>query len=140
MPRRPNTPCALCGKLLWPTKKCRDLSLGQICHECRRKTIWHGTLRSYDRKGCRCDQCRAVKTARVQHIPVKIRKLVYTRDEETCQLCMTKVDMTLESRHPMSPTLDHIECQSWALIPDNSPSNLRLAHRSCNSRRGARAA
>ena len=36
----------------------------------------------------------------------------------------------------MAATLDHIECRAWALIPDDTPRNLRLAHRLCNSTRG----
>jgi hypothetical protein len=33
-------------------------------------------------------------------------------------------------------SLDHIIPQSMQLIPDHSPSNLRLVHRWCNSARG----
>lgn len=138
MPRRPNNPCARCGKLLWPTKKSLADSAGQVCHECRRSSITHGTIHSYDSKCCRCAECRAAKVARVQHIPAKIRKLIYQRDNFVCQICHRPVDLSLPHNHPLQATLDHIECQSWALIPDNSQRNLRLAHRACNSRRGAR--
>jgi len=140
MPRNPNTPCAVCGKMLWPTTKLRETSLGQICHPCRRVTIKHGTQHAYDVKGCRCDVCRKARTASVQNIPLKVREFVYSRDGLVCQLCHEPVDTSLPSQHSMSATLDHIECQSWVLIPNNRVENLRLAHRSCNSRRGARAA
>ena len=65
-----------------------------------------------------------------------LRSAIYERDQWTCQLCMLPVDNTLPPHHPWAATLDHIECQSWTLIPDHSPSNLRLAHRMCNSIRG----
>lgn len=139
MPRRPNTPCARCSKLLWPTNKTADRSAGQVCHDCRRTTVVHGTLHAYDRKGCRCKQCTAVKVATVQQIPAHVRADVYRRDGFICQLCSQPVDMGLPKNHPLGATLDHIECISWALLPDNSARNLRLAHRACNSSRGARA-
>ena len=66
------------------------------------------------------------------------RLALYERDAWTCQLCHLAVDPLLPPSHPWAATLDHIECQSWTLIPDHSPSNLRLAHRMCNSLRGDR--
>ena len=75
-----------------------------------------------------------IKTNRI--IPPSVRALVYDRDAATCQLCSTRVDMALPPSHPYGPTLDHIICQSWTLIPDHSAQNLRLAHRMCNSIRG----
>ena len=68
------------------------------------------------------------------------RFAIYERDSWTCQLCGDPVDRTLDPKDVMAATLDHIECRSWALIPDDSSENLRLAHRSCNSKRGNRAA
>jgi hypothetical protein len=64
------------------------------------------------------------------------RRAIYERDTWICQLCGDPVDPTLPPSDVWAATLDHIECQSWALIPDHSPSNLRLAHRWCNSVRG----
>jgi len=57
------------------------------------------------------------------------------RDGWRCHLCRGSVDSSLPYQHRMAGTRDH-------LIPvkdggDDSPANLRLAHRSCNSRRGA---
>lgn len=126
--RSSDNPCS-CGRPLWRGTK--------ICRDCQRSNIKHGTCHAYDRRGCRCDECRMAKTARVQHIPVSVRKFVYERDKSVCQLCNKPVNMSLDSRHPESPTLDHIECISWTLFPNNSAENLRLAHRSCNSSRGA---
>ena len=58
---------------------------------------------------------------------------IYERDHWTCQLCMAPVDRSLPPEDKWSATLDHIECQSWTLLPDHSAGNLRLAHRVCNS-------
>lgn len=68
-----------------------------------------------------------------------MRHEIYKRDAFTCQLCYLPVDIELNYVHAMSATLDHIIPQSWMLIPDHSPANLRLAHRACNSARGAQA-
>lgn len=67
--------------------------------------------------------------------PVR-RLALYERDAWTCQLCSAPVDPTLPRSDDWAPSLDHIECQSWALIPDHSDANLRLAHRWCNAVRG----
>lgn len=66
-------------------------------------------------------------------IEPSVRYAIYDRDKWVCQLCMDRVDPTLLSPDPWAASLDHIECQSWVLFPDHSPSNLRLAHRWCNS-------
>lgn len=66
------------------------------------------------------------------------RLALYERDGWVCQLCFQPVNRERHYLAPDAPTLDHIECQSWVLIPDHSPSNLRLAHRACNSLRGNR--
>ena len=63
------------------------------------------------------------------------RALVYVRDAGVCQLCLTVVDMDLPPTHAWGPTVDHIICQSWTLLPDHRATNLRLAHRWCNSKR-----
>lgn len=66
------------------------------------------------------------------------RRALYERDNWTCQLCGEPVDpSTYGARYP---TLDHIEPQSLALIPDHSDRNLRTAHLSCNAKRGNRTA
>lgn len=117
----------------------------------------HGNKRGYQILGCRCDACREWKRvsdrrymdgyrARIGHgrarsgrVDAPTRLRVYARDKGVCRLCGQPVDLSLPYRHPLAATVDHIECQSWALIPDHSADNLRLAHRSCNSRRGNRA-
>lgn len=64
------------------------------------------------------------------------RQAIYERDCWTCQICFHPVDPDLHYLDDMAASLDHIEPRSWALIPDDRPSNLRMAHRICNSRRG----
>lgn len=64
------------------------------------------------------------------------RLAIYERDGWICQLCLEPVDPSLHYLDDWAASLDHIEPQAWALIPDHSPSNLRLAHRWCNSVRG----
>lgn len=65
-----------------------------------------------------------------------VRAGIYERDSWTCQLCFNPVDPALRAPHVWSATLDHVIPQSHMLIPDHSPSNLRLAHLWCNSARG----
>lgn len=64
------------------------------------------------------------------------REAIYERDDFTCQLCFELVDRDADYLDDWAPSLDHIEPQSAALIPDHSPENLRTAHRWCNSVRG----
>lgn len=69
-------------------------------------------------------------------ISPKARQAIYERDSWTCQLCMMPADGSLHHLDRWAPSLDHIIPQSQQLIPDHSPSNLRLVHRWCNSARG----
>ncbi|MGZ6772828.1 MAG: HNH endonuclease [Ilumatobacteraceae bacterium] len=68
------------------------------------------------------------------------RLAIYERDGWTCQLCAEPVDPSLDPQDRMAATLDHIAPRALTLFPDDSPENLRLAHRACNSARGIRAA
>lgn len=85
-------------------------------------------------RGCRTSE-RARRRGRFKIRPAD-RLAIYERDGWVCQLCMTPVDREAHYLDDQAPSLDHIECRSWALIPDHSPENLRLAHRLCNSFRG----
>ena len=51
-----------------------------------------------------------------------------------CWLCGRPIDFTAEWKHPMSFTADHVEPLA---LGGNVRGELRPAHRSCNSRRGA---
>ena len=59
-------------------------------------------------------------------------------EEEThCYLCGQWVDQTLSPKHPMSRTADHVhERQLGGALLDRA--GLRMAHRRCNGRKGAR--
>jgi len=69
-------------------------------------------------------------------ISAKVRQAIYERDGWVCQLCEIPVDPEAAVNTLWSATLDHIIPQSHQLVPDHSPSNLRLAHLWCNSARG----
>ena len=64
-------------------------------------------------------------------VSLKIRREVYARDANVCQLCYGDVDITLPWTDAWSASLDHVCCVSWNGRDDNV-DNLRLAHRWCN--------
>lgn len=168
MARRPDTPCAKCGELLWGGSTSRPAG-ERICRSCRSDPAWQAHLRqkSLTRRrerrpsraaarscrGCgvpgalRCDPCRlARQRASWQRKNAKRRGAapigpalsvaqLGERDGWRCHLCRRKVDPALPYQHRLAGTRDH-------LVPvsdggDDSPANLRLAHRSCNSSRQA---
>lgn len=112
-PRR--EPCAVCGELV-VGKVTSDRPMHSAC---RPQKFWANAIQISDRD----------------------RLAIYERDAWTCQLCGDPVDRTLDPiRDAMAATLDHIAPRSLTLFPDDSPENLRLAHRACNSRRCNRVA
>ena len=70
-------------------------------------------------------------------ISTERRRGLYERDNWTCAICHEPTSRVYTATNPWSPTLDHIEPQSRALIPDHSDANLRTAHALCNAMRGA---
>jgi 5-methylcytosine-specific restriction endonuclease McrA len=58
-------------------------------------------------------------------------------EETHCWICHQWVDQGLPREHPMSRTVDHVEpvARGGVGVPDRA--GVRLAHRSCNSRRGS---
>lgn len=61
---------------------------------------------------------------------------IYERDHWRCGVCRKRADRRLQWPHPMSPSLDHV-----VPIADGGPhtrANVRLAHLTCNTGRGAR--
>lgn len=103
------------------------------CAQCLEPFARHGQASRFCSTACR------KKARRTWKIATRDRMAIYERDGWTCQLCLESVDRDLMTTDPLSdwaPSLDHIEPQAWALIPDHSPTNLRLAHRWCNSVRG----
>lgn len=59
------------------------------------------------------------------------------REESICWLCNTWVDQTLDPRDPMSRTADHL-IQLDHKGPPLARTNLRAAHRRCNTARSNR--
>lgn len=110
-------PCAHCGNNF--VGKTGSLYCSTRCHE---GASWR---RRYDARG-------------EFYINPRTRQEIYARDGWTCQLCGDPVDKDAPVNTMGAPTLDHIIPQSLQLVPDHSPSNLRLAHLLCNSKRGNR--
>ncbi len=112
------------------------------CAWCRESFAFDRNVTTYPARYCslRCGRKAGKARREQQHgrfaISPAERLAIYERDAWTCQLCHEPVDPSLHWSDSMAASLDHIECQSWSLIPDHSPSNLRTAHRLCNSIRG----
>lgn len=62
--------------------------------------------------------------------------VVFKRDRWICQICHHRVSRLLTGRDRMGPTLDHVIPLSKG--GEHSYKNTRLAHRSCNSAKGAK--
>lgn len=142
---RRNRPCDACGTTASMTRVQRYCSpeCGAIAAS-RRRTAAVPTY--YTCQGCGdevprpptrgqapkwCESCR--RDRRRIEIPPSVRQAVYERDGWICQICLDPVDPSLPPGSMWRPSLDHIVCRSWTDEPDNSPQNLRLAHKWCNS-------
>lgn len=116
-----------------PTQKYRPAK-PKNCATCGKKIAGRGV-------SIYCVQCGAKERQRTSfYIRPADRLAIYERDGWVCQLCGDPVRRDVSGHHPLAASLDHIECQSWVLIPNHDPSNLRTAHRGCNSSRGNRRA
>lgn len=69
----------------------------------------------------------------VAHEPYTLREIA-ERDQFKCGICRFVVRMDFVFPHDRSPTIDHIVPVSEG--GDDIPSNVRLAHFICNTRRG----
>lgn len=99
-------------------------------------TCWSpGTPARYCSKRCSSGAAKAAHGRRFAPSPV-VRREIYERDDWVCQLCFEPVDGDLPWADQWAATLDHIIPRSKQAIPDDSPANLRLAHRWCNAVRG----
>lgn len=156
-------PCAGCGKLLWRSTTSRPEGQAR-CRDCWRAEAAHGSAAKYQKHGCRCDVCRSGQAARQREkaaahrertgqslyaqyrsadadsrsggwISRKRRLAIYERDGWTCHICRQAVDRD-DPNGDLAPSLDHIVPRS--LGGPNADDNLACAHRSCNSKRGAR--
>lgn len=108
------------------------------CVWCGSRFVRLGMASPYCSKPCnRKDRRRNERQCRRhQWISHADRFAVYERDGWICQLCNEPIDRTAHYLDDWAPSLDHIEPRSTVLIPDDSPANLRTAHRWCNSVRG----
>lgn len=149
--------CSRCGKVIGLT---RTSAVEPRCLACHRADPWRKPLPverwvcgwcgvACERKPTRgqrpkfCDdQCaqRSRLASRAQSrgefsITRTRRRAIYERDDWTCRICGEPTSRGWSHDDQWSPTLDHIEPQSHALIPDHSDANLRTAHWICNRRR-----
>lgn len=65
-----------------------------------------------------------------------IREILRDRDGAVYWLCCQPIDFSLASTEPMGPTIDHVVPLSRG-GRRRALSNMRLAHRRCNERRGS---
>lgn len=116
-----------------PSQKYRPLKVGRRppgdCSQCGK------ALAQAASTAAMCTPCRRRSKRGIDIRPAD-RLAIYDRDGWTCGICSEPVDSTLSGHHQWGPTLDHIMPRS--LGGSDEPTNLRLAHRACNSRRGAR--
>ena len=104
-----------------------------LARECKR--CGKAMRRSRDGTPGMCADCKWRHGYKL-NISKSDRLTIYDRDNWTCGICCEPVDPDLHSNDVWGATLDHIVPRS--LGGPDEPSNLRLAHRRCNSVRGAR--
>lgn len=116
---RPSKPCALCGVLI-------DLFAPGVGSG--------GVLSARKRRAdsSLCADCRRQNGYR-HHWSTQA---LAARDGTDCRICGGSVDMTLRSPDPMSPSVDHVVSRSDGGSDD--PTNLQLAHLTCNHRKSRR--
>lgn len=120
-------PCVVCGVAFSST--------GQriICHSeaCRKRRLRQGDYykrRKKIDKHVRRARLKGVEAERIDPI------VVYERDGWRCQLCGKRVLRGIDPQHAMSASLDHIV--PLAAGGAHVMSNVQLAHRVCNTRKG----
>jgi len=101
-----------------PTPRATRIHATKPCMDCGQ------SAESVRCKGC-CEQYRNGRPWRALCAQVRA-------EETTCWVCHGWVDQTIDSRHPRSPTVDHvIQLRDGGEPHDRN--NLRLAHRNCNT-------
>lgn len=106
------------------------------CHWCRESFTARVTSEVPRYCSNRCAKASAKARRGRFAVPPSVRFRIYERDRWICQLCLDSVDPDLDSSDLWGATLDHIVPRSHTLVPDDSPQNLQLAHRWCNSVKG----
>lgn len=111
--------CRKCGVLL----RCADRHQpSAVCVGCRaRNMVDINRRKNNKRRGARIDGRYTLAE-------------IALRDGGKCHLCRKRVDMSLSGMDPRGPNIDHLVPVSAG--GDDSPANVRLAHRDCNNARG----
>lgn len=151
MPRRPDVPCSgTCGRLLWRGTGSRSVPLCVECRANRRASVYNPCCIDCGKPNTlislRCKSCAGMVREGVEAELNRLRRgryritrakrlAIYERDEWRCKLCGDPVRLDVHHNHREAPTLDHITPRLHG--GDDEEDNLRLAHRHCNSRRGA---
>ena len=113
------------------------------CPDCSVVVVRSPTNR---RCGSRCKRCRTNRNRDSDRRHSNKRRIALTgdyttaeiarRDGERCHLCRRKVNMNLPGSDEMGPTIDHLIPISCGGVDERS--NVSLAHRTCNLKRGVR--
>lgn len=64
----------------------------------------------------------------------KLRQRLFAEQKGECWICNELMLLHVSSNHPLFPTFDHIKPVTFGGTWDES--NLKLAHKDCNNRRG----
>ena len=159
MARKPDVPCAACGKLLYRGRG--SLTPGQMtCQPCRKQRGGGAWSKKWLKEAGVCRDCGTAIPARkwsCEPCAASRRKDVNRRKNTKrrgispsryaiqdigeangwrCHLCNKAVDHTLSGMHRDGPTVDHIIPVSHG--GTDEPHNVALAHRACNIKRGNR--
>lgn len=111
--------CPVCGRFLFEKKFCSK--------ECFRESERH--------RWSMKKRNRAKKAKTSESNSISLKKL-YMRDKGTCWLCGGQCDYSANQNSQDYPSIDHIV--PIACGGKDEWSNIKLAHRGCNSARGAR--
>lgn len=112
-----------------------DVLVAGPCLWCGAQFVGIGSQARFCSLKCARGKSKAQRGKKFQVSP-RFRLAIYERDNWTCQLCFEPIDRDAHYLSAWAPSLDHIEPQSAALIPDHSAANLRLSHMWCNAVRG----
>lgn len=131
-------PCEACGDLFW----CGSLSARACSVACKVELGIGIRLVIADPIEARERQLERWRSQNRRRRSYGIKREPYTlaaiarRDADTCHLCTFLVDMSLSGLDPWGPTVDHV--LPLALGGEDTPANVKLAHRDCNIWKGAR--
>lgn len=126
--------CAHCAHWYESTGKATRFCSIQCANAAKPSTRLADYSSERERNSMKCQRRRARKMSAV--IEEVIPSVVFERDNWTCQLCGEPVDPSMHGWNRMGATLDHIVPLAAGGL--HCYANIQLAHRSCNSSKGAR--